>query len=288
MIMKNLPLSVRTGLEPVEKWAGPFEGIPQHLRAPLIDWIEESFVNGTSIGYRTYDESRLRTVGIQLRLNLDWSHSGTGAMKSLRIEALGDETKFLNITDWCLRYARDPEDVYSLDNILDQGGSVWTVDWATWGQQHLERKVDATSKILVSSAAPADSMASVHLEKAWEYLYRLSPIPDKCFDESVKAVEAAAIPIVCPSNTKATLGVIIADMLAKPIKWRVSLDPSDGIDAVDEVIKMLNLLWKSHRTRHAVAGEGAPRVASTEEAEAALFLASTLAHWFTSGIVTHS
>jgi hypothetical protein len=113
-------------------------------------------------------------------------------------------------------------------------------------------------------------------------------VPDKSFDESIKAVEAAAIPVVTPADPGATLGTIISALSDKPDKWTVALEPKDGLDSVAELTRMRRLLWKSHKTQHGEAGTGPPKTMSPMEAEAALYLASTLVHWFASGIVAQN
>jgi hypothetical protein len=102
----------------------------------------------------------------------------------------------------------------------------------------------------------------------------------------VRAVEVAAIPIVIPNDSGATLGRVIPALRDAPSKWRVVLTPSRGSNPVETVAHMCELLWKSQWDRHGVADESVPLNVSLEEAQTAVHLAATLVQWFTSGAVT--
>jgi hypothetical protein len=93
------------------------------------------------------------------------------------------------------------------------------------------------------------------------------------------------MPIVSPNDPTATLGKMIADIRVKPSKWKVHLEPSNSSDPVLEVVNMCDLLWKSQHTRHGVPDAEVRTEMTTEEAAAALHLAATLVHWFSSGVV---
>lgn len=101
----------------------------------------------------------------------------------------------------------------------------------------------------------------------------------------MKALEAAAKPVIEPANPKATLGTMIAALRAKPSKWKTSLTPAGPIDPIESIATMMELIWKSQLDRHGTDDESRPFSASPQEAEAAIHVAAALVHLFTSGAV---
>ena len=98
--------------------------------------------------------------------------------------------------------------------------------------------------------------------------------------------EAVSIPIVTPSQARATLGSVIAELREHPEKFATRLTPSgDEPDGVTVVREMMQLLWKSQWDRHGVDDTSVPLTVSQEEAEDALSLAVTLVRWFDTGAI---
>jgi hypothetical protein len=113
-----------------------------------------------------------------------------------------------------------------------------------------------------------------------------NPRPSEAYSEAVKAVEAAAIPVVTPYDQKAPLGKIIGEMRSSPGRYSTAFaDAADlgrtTITPVEAVIATLDLLWKNHTDRHGVPGPIKP--VTPEKAENAAYLALLLARLFTTG-----
>jgi hypothetical protein len=146
----------------------------------------------------------------------------------------------------------------------------------------------ATSEAVRRGTSTAGS-ASEHLDHAWQHAYGRDPDASRAYDEAVKAVEAASIPVITPNDPKAMLGKVIGTMRSNPGKWRLALSQparlaSGPLDSVDVLIASLDLLWHNH-ARHAQP-DPAPRVPNTqEEAEMAGHLALLLVHVFRSGAI---
>jgi hypothetical protein len=128
--------------------------------------------------------------------------------------------------------------------------------------------------------------SGVLLSDAWHAVYGRNPNASSGYRDAVRAVEAAAKPIVSPNNPSTTLGTIIRDIEAAPQKWSLSLSPAGGVNAMDALLNMVKLLWKAQFDRHGTPDENVPINVSIKEAETALHLAMTLVHWFTRGSVT--
>lgn len=62
--------------------------------------------------------------------------------------------------------------------------------------------------------------ASGHLGKAWAAAFDQEPNPSTAYSEAIKAVEAAAIPVVLPNDPLATLGKVVGELRANPAEVR--------------------------------------------------------------------
>jgi hypothetical protein len=109
-----------------------------------------------------------------------------------------------------------------------------------------------------------------------------TPNPSSAYRNGVRAVEAAAIPVVLPADTTATLGKMIKAMRDAPSKWEAALG-GDRKDGVAAVVEMMDLLWKGQHDRHGFVEDDRPLEVSQEEAEFAVALAVTLVQLLTNG-----
>jgi hypothetical protein len=116
-----------------------------------------------------------------------------------------------------------------------------------------------------------------HLTSAWNHAFGRNPDPSRAYAESIKAVEAAAIPVVSPNNSKATLGTVLGDLKAAPQKWQLVLSrPSTtGIAPVEVVTHLVSLLWANQTDRHAPV-----QPIDQSQAEEAVHIALMLVHTF--------
>ena len=88
------------------------------------------------------------------------------------------------------------------------------------------------------------SDAAGYLRSAWHHVYGRNPNPSTAYRDAVRAVEAAARPVVTPTDDLATLGKMIYDLGVKPEKW------GTVIGDVSTVRKMMETIWKSQLDRH--------------------------------------
>jgi hypothetical protein len=279
------PLSYRDGGKPISEWEGPFEGIPDWLWSAFLGWLTDLFRVRVDYGEQVWDTNALRSLEQFMRTSFDWSLNNS-PLQSLLANCRADQEFALDVADWCLANLETARSTAPfLDRSLSNSGSVWRVDVDENDFLQLQRRVDGIVTSAVKSAAKAGSKSQVHLRQAWSNVYGHSGDPSVAYREAVKAVEAAAIPVVSPANSSATLGTIIADMKAKPAKWKCALQPAGDLHAIEQVIGILSLLWKSQLDRHGHPDPTAPISANASEAEAALHLAAALVHMFDSGVI---
>ncbi|MGW1956113.1 hypothetical protein ACWCPI_25760 [Streptomyces sp. NPDC001920] len=273
-----------------------FEGVPDHLIRPLEAWI-----TGYLDGYPELTER----VALLMRVALDTPDpeqlvEAVSASDSSRLLDVVDAVLHIDKRLWWELDVTGPEPtmeagladwipafgwpkgsraaaVERLDEMLMDAGSAFEVDWR---QRCLQRRVDATVTTAAEQAMSMDGGS--HLQASWAATYGRHPDASKAYDEAIRAVEAAAIPIVLPNDTKATLGKVLAHFTQASDKWELAIEGPDG-GAIAPLTEMISLLWKGHVARH--AGSPTFRPQHQDEAQMAVHLAATLVHWFTTGAV---
>jgi hypothetical protein len=266
-----------------------YPGVPAHLEPPLVEWIK-----------RYESHSILRDAA--LRAEVSYA-PGSGDHQSYRMPALlkgiqaaaDPEKALLDLIDGVLFFVTHKPDTTtfesyrleqvetakaaarSLEKVLRLGSSNWRVVG-----DHLEARVDDAVREAVARARQetASTSASTHLGGAWNACYGRSSNPGLAYSESIKAVEAAAAPVISPKDLKATLGTMLGQLRPTAALWRFAIAPH----AMDPVISAMATLWDGQTDRH---GGNRPTTPITQgAAQAAVLLAATLVHWFATGAVT--
>lgn len=261
------PLSARLRGDDVEETL--YEGVPSHLRGPLEAWLLDC----------TSPELQQR-VAARLRAKLGESYAPFEGF---------DEKQLLDAVDFVLNAGIDPPD-YSdknprallkrLRSLLVDAGSAYKINDSKDG---LEWRVDTTVSDATRHAVQAarGTPASEHLAAAWTATYGLHPNPPAAYAEAIKAVEAAAQPVIEPANTRATLGSMLGEMGKAPTRIHLGLAGPAGDADPAVAIAMCRTLWQGQTSRH---GSGRPtRHESQAEAEAGVQLAVILVSWFITG-----
>lgn len=253
-----------------------YEGVPPHLESALRGWLEDST-----------DEALLARTVARLRLKVHHISRSYSEMSP---------GELLDAIDFVLHAGIQPQYSFNkpkkllatLAELLADGGSAYQINARGTGLElRVEPTVSDSVREVVRSAA--ESPASEHLAAAWEAVYGLHPNPPRAYSEAIKAVEAAAQPVIEPDNpTRATLGT----MLRAPRnrgnaekwsggQWEATLAGPEGGTDLSAVWTMCRMLWKGQTSRH---GSGqSTRYETRAEAEAAVHLAVLLVSWFTTG-----
>ncbi|GAA4259820.1 hypothetical protein [Dactylosporangium darangshiense] len=274
------PLADRIGGRPVDTTT--YDEVPGWLIEPLRGWIHEAMAG---------DEVLARRIVMRLR----WSHDpfGKGYIFWLtwcngdQILTVIDAILQLNTSLWAmvelLRHRPDinrTEPVQQLTELLADGSSRYTVDV---DRHCLTVLLDPTIAAAADQAVAADPTAGDHLRLAFAAAYGLNPDPDKAYDEAVLAVEAVACPLVCPNDSRRTLGTVIRDLRNQASQWALAITDSSGLPASPvRLVEILALLWEG-QSRH--AGSPNSRRQSQAEAEAAVHLAAVLVKWLIDGVL---
>lgn len=196
----------------------------------------------------------------------------------------GGYVAFLDFLVWKLTSGTADEQgrLPTLDGILQQAGSAWRVGVRA-SEAGLERRVPEGVQEAADQAMATPGHAGSLLSEAWHAAFGLNPDYEKAYAKSIKAVEAAAIPVVSPNNVAATLGTVLGQIRADG-NWSLDITRKHSVNTPAEVILgMAQALWTGHNDRH--AGQPGYTASTQAEAEAAVFLAVPLVQFFSSGAV---
>ncbi|MDP1820367.1 MAG: hypothetical protein Q8K58_10835 [Acidimicrobiales bacterium] len=199
------------------------------------------------------------------------------ALEVLRDRTYDDPTFLLDLVELLLSTSVAESDRRRLEGLLVLGNSIYTI--ADGGRGLAYRVLPSVKAVVEAAVSSAGGSASEHLADAWNLAYGRSGDPVKAYSEAVKAVEAAAIPVVQPRNARATLGTVLGE-LSSGAGWQFVLGGAAGMD---RVVGMGRLLWEGQTSRH--GGTAPTRAETIDEARTAVHLAATLVQFFVMGAV---
>jgi hypothetical protein len=240
----------------------------------------------------------LREVERNLRIALDWRNGSTSASRSLASAMAVNNETVVAVADFALKNVElgyglnDVHDApMALDRALKGAGSVWSVAGDPNTGYSLRRRITEAGDTLARQPQAGAGNAAAELRMAYDSAYGRNPDPSDAYRHAVKAVEAAAIPIVSPNNPAATLGTVIGDIRQKPAKFASVLTrparrigpTGNDLTPVEVTIALMDQLWHNQTDRHS-PGDTEPTVPLTpEQAGWAVHTAGLLVQVFRSG-----
>lgn len=260
-----------------EEFNTSHEGIPPWLETPLATWILRQIATSDPYGDIRVNAEVLQNFDIKTRNSNPISGRIYGENVVGYIQSL-DPRETLKFVDFLLSEmsAGYQSEAQRLADILENGGSVWTVGERS-GVRGLERRVIKPVQEMADLLISHDDAAAKYLMIAWNNCYGLNPNPDVSFTNSIKAVEAKLSHRIRPNDATATLGKILGD-LRKSEKWRLSLEPSNKLSEEDDLLyQMARALWKGQKDRH---GSAVVQTQTQQEAEVAITLACSIIQLF--------
>ncbi len=278
------PLSSRDQQE--KRFEEPQKGIPSYLWEPILDWVKQ-FVWAFSprLSRDTFRSQRVKRMQVAMRLSDPFDYSGIDAVQLSRFlnRLRRSSTMTLNVLDYMLGFEASKSQAVALQELLTLGGSEWEVSEAPDGsgrRYELTKRAIGPVKEAIEGVSDAQR-AHHHLSLAWSRLAGRDPDPSSSYRESIRAVEAAAKPIVSPRRELTTLGSVIGELRAKPELWEVTLEKATTTD----VAAMAATIWTSQLDRHGTDDGTVPLSVSQAEADAAFYIALALVRLFAGGHV---
>ena len=255
-------------------------GVPPWMRRPLQDWYARNIDHGMQT------ETLMIDFDMHTRSPSPISYFSHYSCLDL-LKEMGEQV-FFNFLDFIVyaltsdedRYEEfhDPKAIEELEGVLHSCGSEWRVGHRD-GNSGLERRVEGAVQEFADLVMSENSDASTLLEEAWHAAFGRTPDTEEAYEKAIKAVEQAAIPVVEPNNTAATLGTVLRAIRDQG-NWTLELTDRNGKPFADLIPAMAGALWRGQRSRHGANGYRKP---SSREAEAAVILALSLVHWFSGG-----
>ena len=273
---------------------GPYEGVPGHLKYPLIGWLRECF--GLEGIKTTAQEPLIRTIAIRFRETVPMNVNLRAFAQSLIVEAAGgddshdvreeDEDRvtnheyFLDLIDATLDLIGSGTNRwYELNTLLIEGESVWRV---ADDRRSLARVVSDEAKATFDVATAVGDEITTHIREAWSNAFGRKGDPSDAWEHAVKAMEALFIPVVVPNQTKPNLGHAVGQLRSQGHLWKLVLPGKELDHDVAPLVGMLDLIWPNV-DRH--PGVSTTRPPTPEESRAAVTLAATIVQWHRDGWV---
>ena len=244
------PLSKRGA--PDARLDEPHEGLPAHIKGPALAWLHDQFQPS---GY----EDTAELTKLQLRFRLDPPFAAGRRLMDLLARCGEDQEFALDVLDYTLFHLGDSATTPSLTHARSRLGK----------HSFLVGRRGASNQspaMPARSGWPEERLAPFPM-RCSSVLRRPEPIPTSSghgtgvlaepgsfwsYREAVRAVEAAAKPVVLPQNDRATLGTMIAALRDKPDKWETR------IGTIDDVRRQMELLWTNQLDRHGTDDETVP------------------------------
>ena len=263
--------------------------VPNTLRPFLSSWLYDQ-LNNVAPGYTKAESVHILRSALGVELNFAPGFVDTEALVE-RIVAEGDRYLIRVVDYLASAYSLEGSDWRRLrpapiDDLawhLDQNMSSVHVALVDNENFRIERRLPLGVEESASAAVEsAKESAGRHLAKAWMRVRDLNPDPSVVMTEAIRAVEAAAGPVVTPKEKQFRLGKIVQQLKDRS-SWTLVLDARDDghPDHRLVLIGMIETLVFAERGRH---GGAEP---SELQALTHVQLASTLVAWFSTGAVVN-
>jgi hypothetical protein len=289
------PLGVDTE-EQVAEYDALHEGLPDWMSASFWAWIAAALTKT-----RSYANTSRRAPMLDIDLtegmcqilkiplpNLRTTNVSIDAGRKqiqAAIQTLRKHNTPFQIADYLLAYGHNASPD-SLNTILERSKSAYSIGIRA-GLPGLSRRVPFGVQLAADSVMARAGRAGARLAKAWEELYGLTPNASGAYRLAILAVEDAAVPVVSPNNSKASLGTVISQ-IGDQVDWGLPMEREhDKAPSREVLIGMLRMLWHGQHGQHDRHG-GQPSVpgnVSMDEAKIAVSIAVTLVHWFDAELI---
>jgi len=285
------PLGVQTDGD-VASYDALHDGIPSWMAASFWAWIRAALTRVATYSdgsgrFGMLDVNLAEAMCQTLRITLPNLRVGDGYDNGQRqiasaLNILQKHRSPLQIADYLLAHAAQADEV-ELEEILTRSNSVWRVG-SRAGKKGLDRRVALGVQMAGDRVISQSGQAGVRLAEAWGELLGLEGSPSEAYRLAILAIEEAVVPIVSPTNTKATLGSVLKQIEDQK-DWRLPMG-REHVQAPSGhmIVSLMRLVWHGQHDRHG-GQPSAPGAVTEEEARIAVMSSVTLVDWFTGGLV---
>jgi hypothetical protein len=257
------------------------DGVPSWMAESFWNWVRPRVAVKDSNGWPVLNRQLVHEIERVCRISCGYAGSEINkGMAALR-RAFEGQARSLQLADFLLSRTQSGDP--TLDRVLHESGSAWRVGVRA-GRPGLVRRVPEGVQVAVDAVTAGNQRAGSRLGEAWAAAFGLSPDPSRAYALAVKAVEDAAIPVVTPRDTSATLGKVLQVMRDQG-DWVTPVTREHPRASSSEVlVGMMQMLWTGQSDRHG-GGEAQSVPVTQDAAETAVLLAVPLVQWFTGGLV---
>jgi hypothetical protein len=259
---------------------GPFEGVPPHLRDPLVRWVLKAAKYREDNGTLSPIQMALLDARIEIR-DSDEFDSDIADLALSHLAAKQEEA-FLDLIHALLQTSLDDSIERDLEARLKAGGSAWS-------QQDggLVRRLDQATQQGFNRVTIDPDNASSELREAWGQSYGRNTNPSDAWDHAIKAVESILCPIVIPNVAKPTLGQVLGQLHGNNGSnhhlWKLGMPGPGDQYSIEPLIHMLRLIWPNP-DRHGHPTQ--QRTPTLTEARGVTHLAVTVVQWARDGQIS--
>ena len=287
------PLGVDTE-DQIAEYDALHEGVPEWMRSSYWAWIRESltvirrFSDGsgrvpmldTDLAERMCQELKITLPDLRSkRVDHDLGRANINSA----LVNLQRHGAILQIADYLLAHGGHGE-AEDLGSMLARSKSAYEIGTRA-GRPALVRRVPSGVQLAADSVMARAGRAGIRLSEAWEELYGLTSNASEAYRLAILAVEDAAIPVVSPNNSKATLGTVIKQVEDQG-DWGLPMDREDPKALTGDVlVGMMRVLWHGQHDRHG-GQPSAPGNVSIDEARIAVSFAVILVQWFDANLTS--
>lgn len=253
------------------------------MRSALTTWIIDRIESGRSF----VPISKFHALENALDLNFQLNPEFTGLVdpaSGRRLLGLLTERQLLHVVDYLLSQQRGSyrPNSEALEAILRTGRSRFAVV-SHDESDRLGHRVPEGVRIAAEQVMTLESTSSKLLRRAWTKVHDLAPDDGGAYWHAVKAVEAAAFPVLGIEGETATLSHAVRAIERREATWRLPfVREHTEYPSRDVLLGMLKSMYRGQRDRH---GSEAYADVTHAEAEAAVLMAVSLVGWFSAGLV---
>jgi hypothetical protein len=262
------PGAVRVAPRPEPSGPTPEEELPDWVMSSVLRFMQPFFAGhgpasegfGPGWGHTEAPRNFMMEIERTCQIPVSWQLGHSGAADSVWEAMYRDRALAVKVLDYALgemmlgydAQGSEPA-VEELHRALQQAGANYVVVQPDpyWVRYRLERRTIPAAAAAARAQTSLSGNASDHLGKAWGAAFGREPNSSAAYSEAVKAVGAAAIPVVLPNDPLATLGKVVGELRANPQKYAVvfskGASPAKGstLSALEVVIALADSLWSN-------------------------------------------
>lgn len=216
--------------------------MPNHMQKATIRWMHDVLKDARRLETSTYtNRGEYITTGFMESLEVHLRETYPQYWNDFVDFVFGDLDRELTLLQWCLNYFADEREANSLEWILSNGGSGYSVLKLNKDQsEYTDGGYDLVERVpeVVKKASEEAISSNEKLMAAWVACYGKNPNYKEVVQQTQNVMEELLRDTYLPKDTKAQLGKLIGDIKAgKKLTFKGSALLSDSNVMLDLINK---------------------------------------------------